>query len=415
MFKSKFLYLEYVLFIFIIFFIASIFIYNENIIQGFYNIITSPSILFSDYILIGGISATLLNVILVTTLNLFIAIKTKMKITGAYFAAVFIIIGFAFFGKNILNILPIYFGTYLYALSENKSFKNYFVIAMFATGLAPIVSFGFNDGVLMTLIGVIIGIVYGFIIPTFSVHVIRFHGGYTLYNIGFAGGIIALIFYSLLMLFDIKHTIELTYSTDYSIFLYIIILTISVLYLILGFDKQNGKKTYKKLLSMSGRAITDFTMIFEKTLAYRNVGLLGILNLIYLIIFRVELNGIIFGAVLTVVGFGTFGKHIKNVIPIMVGVTLTGLLHYGEVTTSVVIIALFATSLAPIAGDFGLIAGIVAGFMHFSIVVRTSEWQGGMNLYNNGFASGFVAAIISSILDTIEFKKLFRRHKHETS
>lgn len=415
MIRSNYLYLNYVLYILATFTAVSMFIFDENIIEGFKNIITSSGVLFTDYLTVGGISATLLNVTLITSLNLYLIKLFKIRVSGAVFAAVFIVMGFAFFGKNVVNVLPIYFGTYLYSLSEGRKFSSYFAIAMFATGLAPIVSFGFDKGALFIVIGIILGILYGFIIPTFSVHVIRFHGGYTLYNVGFAGGIISILIYSMLELFSIKNTITPTYSTEHSTFLLLLLFSISLLYLIASVLTEKTNKTYKKLLSMSGRAITDFTMIMGKRLSYFNVGVLGITVTFLLLVFQIQVSGIIFGAAMTLVGFGTFGKHIKNTAPIIFGVLITGYLFNNQINHGTIVIALFATSLAPIAGDFGLVAGIVAGVFHFSIVSRSAMWQGGMNLYNNGFAAGFVAAIISSVLDTVEFKRLFWRKDNETS
>ncbi len=409
MIKSKYLFLDYVLLLLFLFFIASVFIYDEDFINGFIKITTSSGILFSDYIKIGGISATLLNVTLVTTLNLSIIKYYDIKVSGAIFAAVFIVMGFSFFGKNLVNILPIYIGTYLYSKSENKKLSSYFVFAMFATGLAPIVSFGFDKGLTYIIIGLVLGIVYGFIIPTFSAHVIRFHGGYTLYNVGFAGGIIAILIYSVMELFNLENTLTLEYSTQYSNILYLLMLSISLLFFIASLNVKKSNKTYKKLLSMSGRAVTDFTMIMGQKLTYINIAFLGMIVLIPLYTFNVKLTGVIFGSAMTVIGFGTFGKHPKNSLPIILGVLLTGVFFKHEITHETIIVALFATSLAPIAGDFGFVAGLVAGMLHYSIVSRSAMWQGGLNLYNNGFASGFVAAIISSVLDTVELKKIFWR------
>ena len=59
---------------------------------------------------------------------------------------------------------------------------------------------------------------------------------------------------------------------------------------------------------------------------------------------------------------------------------------------------LFSTCLAPIAGKYGWIGGLLAGFAHVAIVTHTGPLTGGMNLYNNGFASGFVAFFIVPIL-----------------
>ena len=65
---------------------------------------------------------------------------------------------------------------------------------------------------------------------------------------------------------------------------------------------------------------------------------------------------------------------------------------------SMLLAALFGTSLAPIAGKYGWGWGIVAGFIHSSAVQSVGALHGGLNLYNNGFAAGIVAAILIPII-----------------
>ena len=55
---------------------------------------------------------------------------------------------------------------------------------------------------------------------------------------------------------------------------------------------------------------------------------------------------------------------------------------------------LFSTALAPIAGQFGWFWGFVAGFLHVSVAMFVGELNGGLNLYNNGFAAGLVAMFL---------------------
>ncbi|MFO3716747.1 DUF1576 domain-containing protein [Anaerococcus sp. ENR1011] len=55
---------------------------------------------------------------------------------------------------------------------------------------------------------------------------------------------------------------------------------------------------------------------------------------------------------------------------------------------------LFSTTLAPIAGEFGFLAGVFAGFSHKAVATNTGLIHGGINLYNNGLAGGIVAAVL---------------------
>jgi hypothetical protein len=105
---------------------------------------------------------------------------------------------------------------------------------------------------------------------------------------------------------------------------------------------------------------------------------------------------------LTVVGFSAYGKHLKNSIPIFAGVFLASLIQVWETDTTAVILAgLFGTTLAPIAGHYGPLAGIAAGFFHLSIVMNVIALHGGINLYNNGFSGGFVAAFLVPLIDAL--------------
>jgi tetrahydromethanopterin S-methyltransferase subunit F len=63
-----------------------------------------------------------------------------------------------------------------------------------------------------------------------------------------------------------------------------------------------------------------------------------------------------------------------------------------------VLAALFGTTLAPIAGRFGWHWGLVAGFVHSSVVQTVGQLHGGLVLYNNGFAAGLVAAVLLPVI-----------------
>ena len=62
---------------------------------------------------------------------------------------------------------------------------------------------------------------------------------------------------------------------------------------------------------------------------------------------------------------------------------------------------LLSTTLAPIAGEFGVLAGILAGFLHSSVALNVGIVYGGMNLYNNGFAGGLVAIFLVPVIQSI--------------
>ena len=68
---------------------------------------------------------------------------------------------------------------------------------------------------------------------------------------------------------------------------------------------------------------------------------------------------------------------------------------------SVQLAGLFGTTLAPIAGHFGWPFGILAGFIHSALVLRTGGPVAGLNLYNNGFSGGLIAIVLYPTITAI--------------
>ncbi len=134
------------------------------------------------------------------------------------------------------------------------------------------------------------------------------------------------------------------------------------------------------------------------------MSVLGLFCTVYVIAVKGTINGPVIAGILTVAGFGAFGKHLKNCIPIMIGVFAGALLYgYDLSSTGVIISILFSTTLAPIAGTYGPVIGFAAGVLHMTLVTNVGVMHGGINLYNNGFAGGLVAGFFVPIVDA--FKK----------
>ena len=66
---------------------------------------------------------------------------------------------------------------------------------------------------------------------------------------------------------------------------------------------------------------------------------------------------------------------------------------------------LLSTTLAPIAGQFGMMWGIAAGFLHSSVALNVGIVYSGMNLYNNGFAGGIVAMFLVPLIQSFANRK----------
>ncbi len=359
----------------------------------------SSASLLKDYIAFAGFVTAFLNVILVMSFVLIIMHINHISINGLTIAGLLTVMGFAYFGKNAYNIIWIFLGVYLYAKSQHLPFKQFFNVALFATAMAPLVTSGIGYGFIPLVIGHLLAIGYGFIIAPIASHAPRFHNGYTLYNIGFSGGVVALVVTSVLRLFKNDLKIEVLVSNDPKIHLVLMttIIIISLFLIILGcLQKDFCLSDYKKIIQMSGHG-SDFYMVVGHGVTYMNMGIIGLILLVFCLITGIPLNGASFGSIISVIGFGAYGKHPRNILPLILGVYLMIWLTQLPITPVTIITIIFVTGLAPITGDFGIIAGLVAGMLHYAMVSYTGPWQGGLNLYNNGFAGGFVAALVSSL------------------
>ncbi|HPM00790.1 MAG TPA: DUF1576 domain-containing protein [Candidatus Cloacimonadota bacterium] len=394
-------------FVFIFLFTLSLFLDKPmNTLIGYFNILTSSGLLISDYLHIGGLSASLFNVASLLLVYFSLINHLQIKVTGPIFAGLFTIAGFAFFGKNLVNTLPLLSGIYLYSLYHKIDIRNVMIIILFSTGISPLVSFTmFDSGINLIYsipLGIFLGVFTGFILPPFVAHTVKFHSGYDLYNIGFAMGILALIYTAGFKAFGIIVSPVNLISVDYHWILFSVLLLFSASFIIIAYMIDNSVHTaYTLILEKSGRLVTDFIREAGLAPALLNIGLMGFLSLIIVLVLNIKISGPVIGGILTVMGFSAFGKHPKNSVPVMLGVTAAAFLsHYTLNSASVVIAIFFGTALAPISGKYGPVIGFFAGFVHFFVVQATSPFQGGFDLYNNGFAAGFVAAVFVPILES---------------
>ena len=393
----------YIFFIFVAFFIDT----PKNIIYGLKNIILSPDILISDYVEIGGIGASLLNSALTSILSMILLIIIGVKPNGSTIMSLWLMTGFAFFGKNIINVWPIIIGVFLYSKYQKEQFISYSLLALLSTTLSPAISqFMFISDmpfIIGLIIGYIIGILIGFLLAPIASHAIKAHNGYNLYNIGFAAGLFATLFMAILRAVGINFETRLLWNKNSTFTFAIILFTVSIYLIVIGLiNNKNYKKNFPKLLKQPGRLVSDFYLLYDKT-CYINMGLLGILSTSLILLLNADLNGATTAGVFTIIGFGAFGKHIKNVVPILIGAILASIININPINSPSIILAiLFSTGLAPIAGKFGFFIGIIAGFLHINMVMNVGYLHGGLNLYNNGLAAGLVAMILIPIVTDLK-------------
>ena len=387
------------------------FIFNtpKEIFVGYKNILLSSSILTTDYIAIGTLGGALVNAASILILNLVILRLLNLRMSGLIYAALYMILGFSFFGKNILNSLPIYICIYLYAFLNKIPVKNLVISLLFSSGISPLVSyliFGFDLAYYISIpLGIGAGIVAGLMVPAISSHTIKFHQGYNLFNVGFSLGIISLAFNGVLRAFNLRASEISILSNDHNLFLYLFVAILALVLLIAGIIlNPKSFKMIPDLYKRSGRLVSDYIRDYGVSIVMINQASLLTFEILICLIFKIELNGAIFGTILAVSGFAGAGLHLKNTSFVMLGAILMCLITKTNITsTSIIIGILFSAGVAPIAGRYGIVAGIIAGMLHIAILPLCRSFQGGYDLYNNGFCAGFVACILIAIIEA--FKK----------
>jgi hypothetical protein len=158
----------------------------DAVLGGFLRIIRSRSILVTDYIAIAGIGAALLNVSIVGFSTLFVLIRLKVKPNGLNIMALWMSVGFAFYGKNVFNMIPLTFGVWLFTKYSKGDFSNFYLSALLAATLSPAISeiafLGIFSRVFEISAGVLLGFFVGFIFPAIAADSVKVHGGSVQYS-----------------------------------------------------------------------------------------------------------------------------------------------------------------------------------------------------------------------------------------
>lgn len=387
----------------------------REIMEGMITIVLSRDTLITDYFELASYGAAFFNAALVMGMAIFSLHRLKMPFTGLTMAVVFINVGFALFGKNPINVLPIIIGTWLYAKVHKAPMNRFIYTALFGSCLSPLVTeMGYLlpfSAALNFILAIAIGIFVGFILPPLAMHTASMHMGYNLLNMGFAAGLLAFVIVCVLQSIGLACNSVHIWKEGRPLFLIIGLYAYFIITILLGvWLNQKSFKGFMHLLKHPGRAVADFVMMDGEGVTLINMGLVGALSVTYILLIKGDLSGPVIGAILTAYGFGAFGVHIKNYPPVLLGVFLSTFINdYTPATPGIQLAAIFASGLAPIAGQFGLIAGILAGMLHAAVVMCSGALYGGLNLYNNGFSTGLVAIIMVPMLES--FMKGFEERK----
>ena len=376
--------------------------------SGLLAIIREPDFLITDYFVIGGVGASFLNAGLLTLVSIGIVYSLGMEMDGHTITSALLMFGFSLFGKNVLNIWSILFGVFLYAKYHKTSVSRYIYIGFYGTSLSPIITQMMQVGnlpvVMRMAIALAVGLIIGFVLPPLSTHVHFAHKGYSLYNVGFAAGIIATVIVSVLKSLGVEIESRLIWSTGNNEIFGIVLSVLFGGMIVFGVAVRGRSiwESYRRIIKSYGIGGTDYLRDEGGASTVFNMGVNGLFATYFVLAVGGELNGPTICGIFTIVGFGATGKHLRNIAPVMMGVYLASFTKTWNIyQPSPMLALLFSTTLAPVAGEFGVVAGIVAGYLHSSVALNVGIVYGGMNLYNNGYAGGIVAIFMVPVIHSI--------------
>lgn len=376
--------------------------------SGLRTILYAEGTLITDYMALAGPAAAFANSALVTLSSILLLWGTRTVVNGYTPVEIGLMAGFALFGKNILNIWPIILGTFLFAKIKKEPFRDYVAVALLATSLAPLVSYvSIDNGWGDWWGGVLLGILIGALLPTIAAYTYKIQNGANLYNMGFACGLIAMVLFPVMKSLGAEPASVDYWAQGYNLPLGIFLALLCGLLILTGLF-FSGKPVwaswagYRRLLRTTGRAPSDFLRMFGGAPVLINTGVNGLIATAAILLVGGDLNGPTLGGIFTVMGFSSYGKHAGNIVPVMSGVVLGGILMSWSITDHGAQLAiLFCTTLAPISGYFGWPFGVLAGFLHSAVVLLAGLPLQGVNLYNNGFSGGLVAIVLYPLLSAL--------------
>lgn len=391
----------------------------SSILPGMWRIIIEPDLLITDYIVIGGLGAAFFNAGILTLILLILLHYFKVEFDRHIVVSSYLIFGFSLFGKNLVNIWLILFGFFIYAKLHGYSLKKYIYYGLYGTSLSPaitlVMQLGHRNTIWQFFLAAATGLIIGYVLLPISLHVKAAHKGYSLYNVGFSSGIIATVLVSIFRSFGVEIETRLiwddTHTLLFAIALFILFFGMVVLSVIL-----DGKKllpAYLRLLKETGVHGT-YTHDYSDGVYIFNMGINGIIATLFVILVGGDLNGPTIGSIFTIVGFSPAGKHMRNILPVMVGVFFSDFLKQWDINEPApTLTLLLSTTLAPVAGEFGIVAGLIAGFLHSSVALNVGIVYRGLNLYNNGFAGGIVAIFMVPVIESIVEKRKQKKYDKE--
>ena len=363
-------------------------------------------------------------------------------------AAFFLTVGFASWGMNVMNMLPLMLGMQVYALLKKKTPVQMMNLGIFATAIAPIMSevilrwpgYANGNGGSVVADGVYTsyntlaainptGIIVAFVIailfccfyPALCAKAPNFHFGCDLFNAGPPAGFLCLM--TIGFLFKVTNVAPPSNGPGQSpveVFGFVLVsygLVFLICFILGMMLDKDALKNYGKLITDSGHG-SDFIDKYGIGATLINFAVYGAFILAFYtamkFCFGAKFSGPIAGVVWCAFTWVAAGAHPGNVLPIGIGYVLISLVstrlcpalgvgaeagRLGMNTVGILIAFSYATGMAPISGKYGILWGIIAGAMHFAIVTLIPLQYNFFNFYNGGFTAGVVSFVLIPFIE----------------
>ena len=370
----------------------------------------------------GGFAGTFLNVAVVCAACAAIYSLPGSKPDGLSVLAFFLTAGFCFWGTTALNIWFTFAAVLVYCLVKKQKPAAQGNLFLFSTGLAPLITellfrwpgeewHGFT--VLGCAMAFAVSLVIAFLLAPGLEHSPKLHTGYDIYSaavpMGFIAFLLRAVLYKVLggtLMDSVGVGLGDSFWTISNVFCFVVFGLALVLGLLLG----GSFKRYWSLLRDSGYGV-DFSAKYGVGTALMNLGIYGLFIVLYYNLIGANWNAATLGCVFCMVCCCFKGSHPGNVWPIMVGYVAASFAAKGlcallgteftlAINAQAIVIGLcFANGLAPIAGRYGWLAGILAAMGHFALVTCVPLMHGAFLLYNGGFTAAIVCFLFVPVLE----------------
>lgn len=385
---------------------------SMDVLEGLVALIKHHNLTSTDAFYIGGYSGAFVNAGLSLIVATVFFILTKTKIGSGEFAGLIMVFGYSFFGKNFLNIIPFFVGTYLYQYVVKKPLAAKSPMACFASCMAPMVSTiayhsnGLTPGSIEALIvACIFGLVGGFAVGWVSNWMPRLLQERSILLGAASSGVVIIVLAGILRSFGMSHELVNDHpSMDQAMYGPILMsLLLFQVYMLVAGLLGGGK--FRSTINFQCSKHTCINVIEEHGFAdaLLNSGILGLVGIIYFMVLPyTTMNGSIYAAVATITSFASKGLSLRYALPFLVGKVgfdfisagVAGLfageafIHSGLVNISSnpgIIRTYVGSHIAPLNRKIGFAKAVAIGAVFAILVQKVFFVHDQMLLYNSGF------------------------------